>query len=97
MAQHHGRSGAAWQLPPACDGLVVWQAGQVGYSVEVYRHGEMIARHICGNHAYDPERSVPLDSPEALSPALLHALARKLALEMAQAFAIPAENVRGAN
>lgn len=76
------------------DSAVVWRATEFGYSVEVYRRGEIVAQHHCGNHAYDPERSVPLNSPEALSPARLLALAQKLALDMAQAFAIPPENVR---
>jgi hypothetical protein len=97
MVQHHSQHRQPPLFPVGCEGAVVWQATEFGYSVEVYRRGEVVARHHCGNHAYDPERSVPLSSPEALSPALLQALARKLALEMAEAFAIPQENVRSSN
>jgi hypothetical protein len=97
MVQHHPRSKQPHRFSISCESAVVWQANEFGYSVEVFRRGEVVARHWCGNHAYDPERSVPLNSPEALSPAMLAALARKLALEMAEAFAIPAENVRASN
>ena len=97
MVQHHNQPQPPRHLGMPGDGAVVWSASEFGYSVEVYRRGEVVARHWCGNHAYDPERSVPLNSPEALSPAMLSALARKLALEMAEAFAIPVENVRASN
>jgi len=97
MVQHHSHAQLPPHFPVECEGAVVWQATEFGYSVEVYRRGEVVARHHCGNHAYDPERSVPLNSPEALNPEMLLALARKLALQMAEAFAIPQENVRSSN
>ncbi|HZU21713.1 MAG TPA: hypothetical protein VE998_02710 [Terriglobales bacterium] len=97
MVQHQHRPEAPRPFTMACESAVLWRANEFGYSVEVFRRGEVVARHWCGNHAYDPERSVPLSSPEALSPAMLAALARKLALEMAEAFAIPVENVRLSN
>jgi hypothetical protein len=97
MTQQHSPQHPAHLFATGYEGAVVWRASDSGYSVEVYRHGEVVACHRCGNHAFDPERSVPPNSPEALSPAMLAALARKLALEMAQAFAIPAENVRTSN
>src|SRR5438270_8463423 len=97
MAQHHHQAQQPPQFSMGCESAVVWRANEFGYSVEVFRRGEVVARHWCGNHAYDPERSVPLNSPEALSPAMLTALARKLAVEMAEAFAIPVENVRISN
>lgn len=97
MVQQHSRPQVPQHFTLACESAVLWRASESGYSVEVYRRGELIALHRCGNHAYDPERSVPANSPEALSPAMLLALARKLALEMAEAFAIPTENVRSTN
>jgi len=67
---------------------VIWRAGQFGYSVEVYRRGELVGAERCGNHAYDPAVSVPAGSPEALSTDDLRQFARKLALEMAEAYGI---------
>jgi len=74
---------------------VVWRANPLGYSVEVYRRGELVGRQRCGNHAFDPRLSVPPSSPDALSKEDLRSLARKLAFEMADAFGIPYHSVLG--
>ena len=68
--------------------IITYAANECGYVVQVLEGNRVIHEYRAGNHKYDSQQSVPLDSNSAESLQTLQKYAKESALELADEYKI---------